>query len=79
MAGTVSVFCFECAVKACVIAKTAFCADLIWLFALGKKLPRHLQPLFLNITVDAGTHLPVEFMAQMVFAYKKLLGKPVKG
>lgn len=58
-------------VEAGVVLKAAQAADLVGPHSLRHEVPGDLQPLLLDIAAHAGAHLPLEFMAQVVFADEK--------
>ena len=62
VSGIVAVLRFEGSVKTCVVTEAAFAANVVGLTAERKELTGYLQPLFLNVAVDAGAYLTVEFV-----------------
>ena len=57
-----SILSFESSVKARIVTKATFSADVVGFFALGEKLTGYLESLLLYVTVNTGTYLTIKFV-----------------
>ena len=76
--GRSAVFSLESAIKNGIVLESAQMAHFIWANPLRHQMPRNLETFLLNVTSHTGSHLPLKFVAQVVFADEERVSQQIQ-